>query len=126
MPVNDPWAELSPITSPKLNNMTIIGLTGAQIAALSPTYPGQLVYCNTTGSGFIVNHWYGRNDTNDTWIDQTSIILYDLFRNQITTQIVDRRNATKEMWFNSAAGTGAAVNNAYTDTSSARIDLVSG
>jgi hypothetical protein len=126
MPVNDPFTELSPLSSPKANNMMIIGRTGDQIAALSPTYPGQIVFCNLSGSGFIINHWYGRNQANDQWIDQTEIVLYSAFNNAQTFVTVDKRNATKEMWINHFSGTGAAVNNIFTDTTTARIDCLTG
>lgn len=42
--------------------------TGAQINALSTTYPGQRAYCTSTGSGFTVDVLYVRNAANDTWV----------------------------------------------------------
>ena len=43
-------------------------LTGAQIAALSPTYPGQEVFCTSTGSGYTIDTSYTRNSANNAWI----------------------------------------------------------
>jgi len=126
MPVNDPFVELTPLSSPKANNMMIIGLTGTQIDNLNPTYPGQIVFCNATSGSKTVNHWYGRSADNQSWIDQTSIILYDLYKTNALSQFVDRRYATKEMWMNSFTGTAAAINNNYTDGTTARIDLITG
>ena len=126
MPINDPFTELTPISSPKANNMMIIGLTGTQIDNLSPTYPGQIVFCNATSGSKIVNHWYGRSADNQSWIDQTTIILYDLFKLQAKTLIIDKTSAPKEMWYNLATGTGALVNNNYSDGVNARIDLITG
>jgi hypothetical protein len=109
MPVNDPYIELTPISSAKANNMMIIGLTGAQITSLSPTYPGQKVFCNTTGSGFTINHWYGRNAANDAWIDEGTDA-YALYSDNQLVQVLDKRFATKEMWHNTVVNTGTITN----------------
>jgi hypothetical protein len=123
---NPPWAELSTVSSGQMNNMTIMGRTGAQIAALSPTYAGQIVYCNSTGSGFTVDHWYGRNVTNDAWIDQTAIDMYNVWKNTQTTIEMDKRHSPMEGWYRFNAGTASAVTNNLVDTTTACIDLTTG
>lgn len=52
----------------RFNRKVITHLTGAQIAALSPTYPNQLVVCSATGSGFVLDQMYRRNTANTAWI----------------------------------------------------------
>jgi len=126
MPVNDPWTELSAQSSPKMNNMTVIGLTGDQLASLSPTYPGQIVFCNTTGSGYLINHWYGRNQANDEWLDLIAVDYFDFFSNLNNKKAtMDKRFGTKEIWQNVVAGTGAAINDTIASNIST-VDLVTG
>ena len=45
---------------------TFVG-TGAQIAALTPTYVGQQVFCTETGSGYVINKMYMRNNSNSAF-----------------------------------------------------------
>lgn len=52
----------------RFNRKTNTHLTGAEIAALSPTYPNQKVVCTATGSGFTVDTEYLRNSANTAWI----------------------------------------------------------
>jgi hypothetical protein len=52
----------------RFNRKTNTHLTGAEIAALNPTYPNQIVVCTATGSGFTVDTMYMRNTANTTWI----------------------------------------------------------
>src|SRR6185312_9039256 len=41
--------------------------TGAQINGLGTTYPGQMVYCTSTGNGFTIDVMYRRNAANSAW-----------------------------------------------------------
>src|SRR5215203_369851 len=43
-------------------------LTGAQMAALSPTYANQIIICTSSGSGFTADTLYMRNSANTAWI----------------------------------------------------------
>lgn len=56
------------MSAARLNQKTRSMLTGAQIAALSPTYPGEEVFCTSTGSGFTIDTTYTRNSANNAWI----------------------------------------------------------
>jgi len=43
-------------------------LTGAQMAALSPTYANQIVICTSNGNNFVADTLYLRNSANTAWI----------------------------------------------------------
>jgi len=51
----------------RLNQKTVIMETGANINALTTTYPGQLAFCTATGSGFTIDTLYQRNAANNAW-----------------------------------------------------------
>ena len=51
----------------RLNQKTTFVGTGAQISGLSTTYPGQVAFCTSTGSGFTADLIYIRNSANDAW-----------------------------------------------------------
>ena len=53
----------------RLNQKTTFVGTGAQISGLSTTYPGQIAFCTSTGSGFTADHVYQRDSANSTWFD---------------------------------------------------------
>ena len=126
MPANDPLAELSPAGSTVLNAIGTISYTGAQIAALTAVN-GQIVYCNTTGSGFTQGHWYGYDGVLLSWVDINGFPdWYDYFFTNIKKGVVDKRYGTKEQWHNVFSGTGAAINNTFTAGTTASIDLVTG
>ena len=128
MPINDPGAELTGISPQKWNAMTIVAYTGSQIASLAAGSPvdGQVVYCWSTGSGYTQGHWYGWDDVAGKFIDLNGFPdFFEYFSFNLDKGIVDKRYATKEMWHNSASGTGAAVNNTVTG-GVASIDLVTG
>ena len=65
----------------RLNQKCNFSGTGAQIAAIGTTYKGMLAFCESTGSGFTVNHVYQRNAANTAWID------YALDGIQITAEL---------------------------------------
>ena len=128
MVINDPGAELTGISPQKWNAMVIVAYTGAQIASLAAASPvdGQVVYCYSTGSGYTQGHWYGWDGVLGAWIDLNGLPdFYDYFNTNKLKGVVDKRHATKEMWMNSASGTGAAVNNTVSGGFS-QIDLVTG
>lgn len=43
--------------------------TGTNLAALNPTYEGQLIFCTSTGGGLTSGRLYYRNEINTTWIE---------------------------------------------------------
>jgi len=54
-------------SSARFNQKSTFVGTGAQINALSTTYPGMHAYCTSTGSGFIIDIEYVRNAANSAW-----------------------------------------------------------
>ena len=67
------WNNADQITTAKLNQQTILQLTGAEIAALSPTYAGQFVFCTASGSGFTAGRIYVRDASNTSWLNLAEI-----------------------------------------------------
>lgn len=61
------WATADTITAARMNEKTIFQGTGAAISGLATTYPGQIVFCTSTGSGFTLNGLYVRNSANTLW-----------------------------------------------------------
>ena len=55
------------VGSARLNQKSTFVGTGAQISGLTTTYAGQLAFCTSTGSGFLVDVLYGRNAANNAW-----------------------------------------------------------
>lgn len=52
-----------------MNHMTTFVGTGAQIAALTPTYVGQHAFCIKAGSGFVIDREYIRNAANTAFFN---------------------------------------------------------
>lgn len=50
-----------------MNQQTIQQLTDAEATALSPMYPGQLIYVTSTGGAFLADNYYRRNAANSAW-----------------------------------------------------------
>lgn len=69
-----PFTANEDVTPAIMNEVSIIKLSGSAISTLSPTYAGQVVFCNSTGSGYTANHLYKRNSSNSGWDDLTAII----------------------------------------------------
>lgn len=65
------WVAADVITAARANEKTIFQGTGAAISGLATTYPGQLAFCTSTGSGFNINMSYVRNVANTAWISAT-------------------------------------------------------
>ena len=108
---SDPFDILTPISKAKAANMFLGGLTGAQISSLSPKYDGMVVYCYSTGSGYTQGHWYGWDDTLGNWVDLNTVNYYNLQDLNQTVVVLDKRHATKEMYYPTSTGTGAQVIN---------------
>jgi hypothetical protein len=49
------------------NQVLLTMATGAEIAAFIRYFPGMLVFCTATGSGFTAGLLYQRNEANDNW-----------------------------------------------------------
>ncbi len=110
---NSELAELSPVGSAVLNAIGIISYTGAQIAIIAAGSPsdGRMVYCNTTGGGYSQGHWYGWDNNLGKFIDLIAFpdhFLY--FAQNYNYAMIDRRLASKEMWYYNSSGSGAGVN----------------
>jgi len=60
-------AQDSPSQS-RMNQKTVCIDTGTNLAAISPTYPGQLIFSLDSTGGFTTNFLYERNATNNAWI----------------------------------------------------------
>ena len=69
---DDTWLTTDVITKTRMNRKTIFIDTGANIAALATTTAGQLAYCTSTGSGFIIDRKYFRNSANTAWIEDVA------------------------------------------------------
>lgn len=67
MGLGEPWNRTVGSDS-KLNLMTVVSDTGANLSILNKTRH-KLVVCTATGSGFIVDHVYCANAAADAWID---------------------------------------------------------
>ena len=52
----------------RMNKMTIISDTGANLNSLDKT-KHRVVFCTATGSGLTLNHLYVANAAGDTWLD---------------------------------------------------------
>lgn len=55
------------ISAARMNQKGEFVGTGAEIAGISPAYPGQQAFCSATGSGFTVDTLYQRNAANTAW-----------------------------------------------------------
>lgn len=62
----------------RLNQKTVIMETGGNINTLATTYPGQLAFCTSTGSGFTVDVLYQRDAANAVWNTFTSRVTSSL------------------------------------------------
>jgi len=68
MSVNDPWATGTPGSTSRVNRVTVITGTGAELSVLDKT-KFRLVSCSSTGSGFTLDHIYLASTDGTTWID---------------------------------------------------------
>lgn len=127
MVVNGPYAEGTGITSPKLNTTCVISYTGAEIAALSATaVDGQVVWCNTTGSGFVQGFLYVWNDVVGTWDIVNGVpSAYDFMIGNAQVGIIDKRYGGREQWFWNNSGTGSNVTTSAT-SSEIQTQLITG
>lgn len=134
MPANDAWAELTGISSPKLNAMTIVNYTGTEIQALTATaVDGQIVYCDTTGSGYTRGHWYGWDSQlgGGTWVDLVALPTnYDIFSSAGIADagmVIDKRSSQHQEYNYTDSGTaGAGISDQLTDNDSQYIYLTTG
>lgn len=74
MGIGSAWNKTSASDS-KLNIMTVISGTGAELAALNKSRH-KLVVCTSTGSGLTVDHVYLANNAGDAFIDITQSIAH--------------------------------------------------
>src|SRR5438034_8602286 len=51
----------------RMNQKTVTIDTGTNLAALSPTYKGQLIFSLDSTGGFLTDHLYERNSANTAW-----------------------------------------------------------
>ena len=75
------WVTNDTISAVRMNEKTIFQGSGSDINGLT-TYAGMLVYCTSTGSGFVIDNYYRRNAANTSWsaitIGQTLDQVYPL------------------------------------------------
>lgn len=60
------WVTNDVISATRMNEKTIFQGTGAAISGIT-TYAGMLVFCTSSGSGFIADTLYKRNAANTSW-----------------------------------------------------------
>jgi len=70
------WDTADVITKARMNQKTAFIGTGAEINAISTTYPGQSAYCTSTGSGFTAGEEYKRNVANDAWLREENNVIF--------------------------------------------------
>jgi len=61
------WDANDGFSAARGNQKTCFVGTGTQIAAISPTYAGQLAYATSTSGGFTIDVLYERNAANNAW-----------------------------------------------------------
>jgi len=69
--VGGPWADTTPGSASKMNRVTIISGSGADLATLDKD-EHVLAKCTSTGSGFTLNHVYQTSADGTSWIDISS------------------------------------------------------
>ena len=113
MVINEKWLELTGHSPERMNAMTVVAYTGAEISALTSTaIDGQVVYCYSTGSGYTQGHWYGFNGVLDIWIDLVAMpSAFDYFKDTaLVGQIhIDRRAPSVGQFISTFSGTGTNV-----------------
>ena len=122
--IGAPWDLTTPGSPTKLNRMTIIYGTAADITALDKT-TFQYAFSTTTGSGLLVDHLYMVNTAQDSFIDISGIASHNhssvttggaiegIFRNNpnfIDTGSHYLFNLNKADWGEIVSGTGATTN----------------
>lgn len=133
MPINEAFTELTGLSSPKMNAMTVVAYTGAEISALSSTaVDGQVVYCTSTGSGYTRGNWYGWDSQlgGGSWISLNAIPAnYAFFGSQEIANagaVIDKRSPTRGQFMYGSSGTGAQVTDSYSIQSEHTILLETG
>ena len=133
MVVNDVWTELIGLSKEKLNAMTIVAYSGAEISALSSTaVDGQVVYCHTTGSGYERGHWYGWDDSlgGGTWVDLVALPdAYTHFSDDMFAFegcVIDRRSTVHQDWNYDFVGSGTDITDFLGDNNTQHIILETG
>lgn len=60
------WVTADTITAARMNEKTILQASGSTLSGIT-TYAGQLVFCTSSGSGFLIDTLYKRDATNSSW-----------------------------------------------------------
>ena len=68
------WDTADVLTKARLQQKTNFVGTGTEIAAITTTYAGMVVFCTSTGSGFTINTTYVRNATDAAWITELTAL----------------------------------------------------
>ena len=75
--------------------------TGLKISVLSPTNPGQVVFCTVTGSGFTAGKTYIRNAANNAWTEYSDITAIESseFESTIIASDIDFVPTSANRWY---------------------------
>ena len=128
-----PWLDQTANSATKLNGMTRISGSGADLATLSPALH-KFLHCTATGSGFTVDHNYMANSTNDAYIDETnpaSAVVTYVANIAGNSSVIDTgawltMDVHKSKWIESVSGTGAITDDTDGTTSELAIKLATG
>ena len=133
MVINEAWAEIIGASPARMNAMTVVAYTGAQISTLSSSaVDGQVVFCYSTGSGYTRGHWYGWDDqlSGGTWVDLVALPSNYNFYGDVGLlhegMVIDRRSPVKEQFWWDNSGTGAGVTTVNVDNSLQWVELATG
>jgi hypothetical protein len=130
MSVSNAWTTTTPASAARVNRVSVITDTGANLAALDKT-KHKIVTCSSTGSGFTLNHAYLFTEDGTTAIDLGLIAAHDhtgstdggLFVEIIqgnsdyidllltkTTDLYEASWASPVYWIKTVTGTGSVEN----------------
>lgn len=126
-----PWLDTTAASATKLDGMTRISGPGSLLATLSPSIH-KFLHCTASGSGFVVDHNYCANSTNDAYLDEQSTAS----TNYVTTfsansKVIDTAghftfDLKKAKWLESVSGTGVITDNTDGTTGELSIKLATG
>lgn len=134
--IGNAWVGEDNISAARMNAKTVWIGTGTQLAALSPTFAGQIAVSTTTASGFTGDTAYFRNAANDTWLflsmskhthstdTHLSGGLYTDIRyaNFLDAYTLDYKNAKKEDFHSILGGSGTVTNDVSSSSGKVIID----